>query len=265
MTGRIPHNLCVKTVVYTFESPATLAVASRLVAGGKVSAVILQRPMTFAGKLSLVRRRLAKHGVVRVANELLFQIYYRLFLRSGDNRLRQILPLNNTMTRDALAATVEVFDVDSLNSAESKALLTRLAPDLVVMASRELIRPDVLALATIGFIGCHPGILPDFRGAYASFWAMLEGKTDKIGLSIYMASAGIDTGPLIAERVSPPSFGVAHFKVESERLILEGTRELLDAIAQAERGALKTYTKPGAPGPLYSLVGLTDYLRAARR
>ena len=55
-----------------------------------------------------------------------------------------------------------------------------------------------------------------------------------------------------------------HFKVESERLLLEGTRELLEAIDQAERGPLKTYTKPDPPGPLYSLVGLTNYLRAAR-
>jgi methionyl-tRNA formyltransferase len=254
----------VKTIVYTFESPATLAVASRLVASGKISAVILQRPMTFGGKLALLRRRLSRHGLARVVNELLFQVYYRLFLQSADNRLRTLLQLNAPGAREALAGKVEVFDVDSINSPESQALLTRLAPDLVVMASRELIRPDILKLATIGFVGCHPGILPDFRGAYASFWAMHQGQLDKIGLSVYLATAGIDTGPLVAERVIPPRFGVRHFKVESERLILEGTRELLDAIEQAERGTLKTYTKPDTPGPLYSLVGLTDYLRAAR-
>ena len=253
-----------KTIVYTFESPATLAFASRLVESGKVSAVILQRPMTLAGKFALVFKRLSRHGVRRVVDELLFQIYYRLFLRSGDNRLRRLLDVNMPATRESLADHVEVFDVDSINSPESRALLERLAPDLVVMASRELIRPDILKLAGVGFIGCHPGILPDFRGAYASFWAMLEGKKDKIGLSVYLATAGIDTGPLVAERVVEPRFGVQHFKVESERLILEGTRELLDAIAKAEQGTLKTYTKPDAPGPLYSLVGLTDYLRAAR-
>ena len=253
-----------KTVVYTFDSPATLAAAARLVASGKISAVILQRPTTFRGRLALVRRRVIRHGVLRVADELLFQIYYRLFLARGDDALRERLQLTTT-TRDTLAKAVDIFDVDSLNSPASQALLTRLAPDLVVMASRELIRPDVLKLAAIGFIGCHPGILPDFRGAYASFWAMREGKRDKIGLSVYLATAGIDTGPLIAERVLPPAFGVEHFKVESERLILEGTRELLDAISQAELGAgLRTYAKPGPAGPLYSLVGLTDYLRAPR-
>lgn len=251
-----------KTIVYTFDSPATIAAASRLVAGGKISAVILQRPITFGGKVALLKRRISKLGVARVFDELLFQLYYRVFLAGRDNRLRQLLDLH--ATREALAARVDVFDVDSINSAEGRQLLARLAPDLVVMASRELIRPDVLALARIGFIGCHPGILPDFRGAYASFWAMLQGRPDKIGLTVYLANAGIDTGPLVAERVVAPRFGVQHFKVESERLILEGTSELLAAIEKAERGELTTYTKPDTPGPLYSLVGLTDYLKATR-
>jgi hypothetical protein len=253
----------VKTVVYTFESPATLAVAGRLVASGKVSAVILQRPATIGGRVALVGRRLRRHGFARVADELLFQIYYRLFVQGKDNRFRDMLDLNKT-TREMLAKRVDVFDVDSLNSSESLALLTRLAPDLVVMASRELLRSETLKLATIGFVGCHPGILPDFRGAYASFWAMLQGQKDKIGVSVYLATDGIDTGPLVAERVIAPQFGVRHFKVESERLIFEGTRELLHAIEQAELGTLKTYTKSDPPGPLYSLVGLTDYLRAVR-
>jgi folate-dependent phosphoribosylglycinamide formyltransferase PurN len=255
----------VKTVVYTFESPATLALAKRLVDSGKVSAVVLQRPMTLGGKLALLRRRVGRHGIGRVLDELSFQLYYRMFLRTGDQRLRQALEPNASATRAELAKHVDVVDVDSLNSAEGQAVLKRLSPDLVVMSSRELLRPEVLELARVGFVGCHPGILPDFRGAYASFWAMLEGKPEKIGLSIYLAAPGIDTGPLVAERVVPARFGVQHFKVESERLILEGAKELLDVIGQVERGGLKTYTKPDPPGRLYSLVGLTDFLRAARR
>jgi len=221
--------------------------------------------MSVGAKLALVGRRLSRRGPFRVADELLFQAYYRLFLQAGDDRARQSLAIDGAGNRDALAARVEVIEVDSINTPKSQAILRRLAPDLVVMASRELVRPDVLKLARIGFVGCHPGILPDFRGAYASFWAMREGRPDKVGLAVYLADAGIDTGRLIAERVVAPKFGVEHFKVESERLILEGVRDLLQTIEQAERGTLTTYTKPEKPGPLYSLVSLTDYLRAAWR
>jgi hypothetical protein len=88
----------VKTVVYTFDSPATLALASRLVDSGKVCAVILQRPMDTRSRLAFVRRRLARLGLSRVINELLFQTYYRLLLRSGDDRERRRLRLD-TATR----------------------------------------------------------------------------------------------------------------------------------------------------------------------
>ena len=242
-----------------------VAIAGRLAASGKISAVILQRPMTTGGRLARTLRRISRHGLARVADELLFRIYHRLYLRSGDDRLRRLLDLHAPATRAALASQVDVVSVDSINSSASQALLTRLAPDLVVMVSRESIRPDVLKLARVGFIGCHPGILPDFRGAHASFWARHEGRPDKIGLSIYLAAEGIGTGPLVAERVVAPQFGVQHFIVESERLILEGTRELIEVIEQAEQGALKTYTKPDPPGPLYGRVGLSDYLRVVRR
>ncbi len=57
-----------KTIVYTFESAGTLAMAKRLVDSGKVSAVVFQRPMSLGAKLALLRRRLSRHGVVRVAD-----------------------------------------------------------------------------------------------------------------------------------------------------------------------------------------------------
>ena len=47
-------------------------------------------------------------------------------------------------------------------------------------------------------------------------------------------------------------------------LSLDSVGDLIDVIDQAERGTVRTYTKPDPPGPVYSLVGLTDYLRAAR-
>ena len=250
-----------RTFVYTFESPVTLAVASRLAASGKISGVILQRPMDFAATLTLLRRRLKRYGVIRVGDEVLFQLFYRLFLKGGDERLRRGLGLRET-TKETLAASVDIFEVDSLNTSEGRALVERLRPDLVVMMSREMVRQDVLSIPRLGFIGCHPGILPDYRGVYAPFWAMRDGRTDKIGLTIYLANGGVDTGPLIAERPLPPQFAVRHFKVECDRLLIEGAQDLIDVIDQAESGQLRTYTKPEAVSRLFTHVGLSHFVDA---
>lgn len=256
--------MALRTFVYTFESPVTLAVARRLAGSGKISGVILQRPMTRTSKVAFLRRRLVRYGPFRVANELLFQLVYAAFLRRADDRLRRGLPLDGA-TKAALRSAVNVFEVDTLNDAGGRALLARLKPDLVVMMSREMLRADVLAIPPLGFVGCHPGILPDYRGVYAPFWARRDGRIDKIGLTIYRANGGVDTGPLIAERVIAPRFPVQHFKVESDRLLIEGAQDLVDVIGRAERGPLETYTKPEASSRLFSHVGLTHFVGALVR
>jgi folate-dependent phosphoribosylglycinamide formyltransferase PurN len=251
----------VRTFVYTFESPVTLAVAGRLAATGKIAGLILQRPMKAAAKLALVRRRLKRYGVVRVGDELLFQLFYRLFLEGGDQRLRRRLDLR-TVTKAELARAIDVFEVDSLNTAAGRALLERLRPDLVVMMSREMLATDVLSIPRLGFVGCHPGILPDYRGVYAPFWAMRDGRPDKIGLTVYVANGGVDTGPLIAERRLPPQFTIRHFKVECDRLMIEGAQDLIEVIEQAENGGLRTYTKPTANSRLFTHIGLSHFVEA---
>lgn len=255
--------MSLRTFVYTFESPVTLTVASRLVASGKIAGVILQRPMTSGAKVAFWQRRLFRYGPFRVANELLFQLVYAAFLKRADEKLRGTLSLDGA--KATLGSAVDVFEVDTLNRGEGRALLQRLKPDLVVMMSREMLRGDVLSIPRLGFVGCHPGILPDYRGVYASFWAMRDGRIDKIGLTIYLANSGVDTGPLIAERVVTPRFAVRHFKVESERLLIEGADDLIDVIHRAEDGRLETYTKPDATSRLFSHVGLTHFVEALVR
>jgi folate-dependent phosphoribosylglycinamide formyltransferase PurN len=257
--------LSLRTVLYTFESDITLAAAARLVDTGKIAAVILQTPMDLRAKLRFLRGRLARYGTIRVADELLFKLHYFLFLKASDERLRRTLDFDRHVTKASIEARAESYEVSSLNTADGRALLARLQPDLVVMMSREMLRPDVLSMARLGFVGCHPGILPEYRGVYAAFWAQREGKPEKVGVTVYVANAGVDTGPLVAERTVEPRFGVRHFKVESERLMLEGVRDLIETIEKAERGALTTYTKPDAESRMFSHVGLSDYLRAIAR
>ena len=91
---------------------------------------------------------------------------------------------------------------------------------------------------------------------------MRDGRADKVGLTVYVANGGVDTGPLIAERALPPQFAVRHFKVECDRLLIEGAQDLIDVIDQAESGQLRTYTKSGAASRLFSHVGLSHFVDA---
>jgi methionyl-tRNA formyltransferase len=66
-----------------------------------------------------------------------------------------------------------------------------------------ILKEAVLALPPLGVLNLHSGLLPDYRGVMASFWAMLNGEK-QLGTSLhYIDDASIDTGRIIAQSCMP--------------------------------------------------------------
>ena len=84
------------------------------------------------------------------------------------------------------------------NSKQGLQKIRSLRPELVVsIRYRRILHPDFIRVAKHGVINLHSGILPDYRGVMATFWAMLAGEPE-IGTTLHrIADAGIDTGPVI--------------------------------------------------------------------
>lgn len=89
-------------------------------------------------------------------------------------------------------------DLPRPNSAEGLSRLEALQPDLVVSVRyRRILRDDFVRIPAHGVINLHSGILPDYKGVMATFWAMLAGE-EEIGATLHrIVDAGIDTGPII--------------------------------------------------------------------
>lgn len=88
--------------------------------------------------------------------------------------------------------------LDKPNSKEGLVELSRLQPDLVVsIRYRRILHDEAIAIPQHGVLNLHSGILPDYRGVMATFWAMLNGEHE-IGTTLHwIVDAGIDTGPVI--------------------------------------------------------------------
>ncbi len=77
----------------------------------------------------------------------------------------------------------------------------QLQPDLLIMAFVTVILPaEFLNVPTKGSICYHPSILPRHRGASAINWAVIMGDT-RTGLTIFWADGGIDTGPILLQKI----------------------------------------------------------------
>lgn len=76
-------------------------------------------------------------------------------------------------------------------------------PDLVVSAGfMKLVGPAVLAAFGGRLVNAHPALLPAFPGAHAVRDALAAG-VPVTGATVHLVDAGIDTGPVLAQRQVP--------------------------------------------------------------
>jgi methionyl-tRNA formyltransferase len=79
----------------------------------------------------------------------------------------------------------------------------RIEPDLLLVWSYSMILPpELLALAPLGAVNVHGGLLPEYRGGHVMNWAIINGER-QTGVTLHYMDAGIDAGPVIADRRFP--------------------------------------------------------------
>jgi methionyl-tRNA formyltransferase len=101
------------------------------------------------------------------------------------------------------AAGVMVLQPKSLKADEAFAKLAALEPDLIVVAAfGQILRENVLALPPHGCLNVHASLLPRWRGA-APVAAAIRAGDAETGITIMQMDAGLDTGPMLAQRPIP--------------------------------------------------------------
>jgi hypothetical protein len=91
----------------------------------------------------------------------------------------------------------EVVRVPTLNGDEARDALHRLGPDVAISLDNAIIRPETFGVPAHGTINVHHGAVPDYRGGPPVFWELSDGLA-RVGFTIHLIDAGIDTGPVLA-------------------------------------------------------------------
>jgi methionyl-tRNA formyltransferase len=80
------------------------------------------------------------------------------------------------------------------------AKIKRLDPDLIIsIRYGHILKNEVIKIPKHGVINLHSGLLPDYRGVMATFWAMLNNEKE-IGTTLHYIDDGtIDTGRIIGK------------------------------------------------------------------
>ena len=91
----------------------------------------------------------------------------------------------------------------TLRNADAVSRAAAYAPDIIVVAAYGRILPaGVLDLPRFGCLNLHPSLLPRHRGPSPVAGAILAGD-DATGVTVMLLDEGMDTGPLVAQRVRP--------------------------------------------------------------
>ena len=151
------------------------------------------------------------------------------------------------------------------NSPAGLRLLSALQPDLIISVRyRQILHDAAIAMPRHGVLNLHSGILPDYKGVMATFWAMLNGETE-IGTTLHwIVDAGIDTGPVIGISRSAVRPGLSYL-ANVLGLYADGCDMIARAIRTIDKGKPLSASSQAASGQYYSAPGVADISRFKRR
>lgn len=150
---------------------------------------------------------------------------------------------------------IPIRQLNHINSPDGYALFNASAPDLVVSIRYGVIlKEPIIKVPKQGVINLHSGLLPDYRGVMATFWAMLNGERT-IGTTLhYISDDTIDTGETIAKSSLVVDPGKSYWW-HVLQLYEQGCCLVGDTIDTVTSGQTVTSRKPADGGSYYSFPG----------
>jgi methionyl-tRNA formyltransferase len=199
---------------------------------------------------------------------------YRLFLSgplgTGGTRLPgKLLALGEIDKRfyDSMAWEIDCQpeDLPAPNSAAGVAALCACDPDLFIsIRYRRILKSAAIEIPRLGVLNLHSGLLPEYKGVMATFWAMLNGEKD-IGCTLHRIVDGtIDTGPIIAQSKTATRTDRSYLANTLE-LYPAGCGMMVDAVQKISSGETLVATSQTSEGHYYSTPRQQDLDRFAAR
>jgi methionyl-tRNA formyltransferase len=138
----------------------------------------------------------------------------------------------------ALAHSIPVTQLESINTPEGVAALTAFQPDLLVVAAYgQILSREVLAVTPLGGINVHASLLPKYRGAAPVAWAIFHGEA-VTGVSIIKMSIHLDAGEILAQEELAIHPGETAGELEA-RLAPLGARLAMKVVEQLAAGTAR--------------------------
>lgn len=138
----------------------------------------------------------------------------------------------------AAALGCALLQPDSIKTAEVRATLEHLAPDLiVVIAYGQILPASVLALPRHGAINVHASLLPHYRGAAPIQW-VIRNQERRTGITTMQMDTGLDTGDILLQSETLIT-DTETAQTLHDRLSQMGATVLMETLTALQNGSLR--------------------------
>lgn len=133
-------------------------------------------------------------SMVKMLREASFVFCFQRLLDLLMYRLR-----GDTLISQAKKRGVKMFFTNDVNGEASHNFIKEFAPDLIISTfTMHIIKRPTMELSRVASIGCHPSILPHYRGLEVFFWALANNEKSS-GVSVFYLTEKIDAGKVIMQ------------------------------------------------------------------
>jgi methionyl-tRNA formyltransferase len=134
----------------------------------------------------------------------------------------------------AMEKRITLYEGRLLRDKKTYELIKKLSPDLIVVSSfSQIIPKNIILLPKLGVINVHPSLLPKYRGATPTVWALMNGE-EETGVTIhFIEDETLDRGKIIAQaslKIDPlDNDGILRLKLAilSEKVLIEAVNRIL--------------------------------------
>lgn len=210
----------------------------------------------------LLKRRMARLGIVKVIGQALFMLYLPVLRRGNAKRIQSLVASAGLSTKQPTEVSITQFD--SVNSQACIEWLHKEQPSVVILNGTRIVSAALLASCNAVFLNTHCGITPAYRGVHGGYWALVRGDENNVGVTVHLVDAGVDTGGIVFQETIKIDEN-DNFLTYPVKQYTVGIPLMRRAIADAISGNLRTHRRNDLPSAIWHHPTLWQYLWARLR
>ena len=75
----------------------------------------------------------------------------------------------------------------------------RWEPDIILVYGTSILSQEIIDIPKIACLNLHWGLSPYYKGTHCTDWAIVNEEIDRIGVTVHLLDAGIDSGPIVSQ------------------------------------------------------------------